>query len=203
MIDIVVDDREDPYRIKQLRKYFDVTVKRLETGDIIINDNIAIEVKTRQDYISSCNNRRIQEEAIKMKQKYPYSYIICYNDGKLNSKYSRQTLAQRYSVMTSLTIRYHVPVFWVENFTHFIECIIAIINAVEKADKPIEVPNVRPKTSNAFENVLIGIDGVGKQTAKKLLKHFKKPSVVLNATEEELDEVPRLTKQVKRNILRL
>lgn len=203
MIKITVDDREDPYRIKRLEQYFDVTIERLETGDIIIDNKIAIEVKTRQDFVQSCTNRRIQEEAIKMKQKYPYSYIICYNDGKINLKYSKQTLSQRYANITSLTIRYHVPVFWVENFVHFVECILAIINAVDKADKPIEAPNVRPKTSNAFENVLIGIDGVGKQTAKKLLKHFKKPSAVLNATEEELDKIPRLSKKAKKNILRL
>lgn len=204
---IFVDDREDPQRIKKLEEHFNVIVGRLDVGDILIprdnNIKIAIETKTVQDFIQSCNNRRIQKEALQMRNKYDYSYIIIYSDGKLNPKYHKQTVNQKTANLASLEIRYNVPFFWCKNFNEFVSQINSIINAVDKKPEPIEPPLVRLKDSNEKINVLIGIDGVGKQTAKKLLKHFKKPSAVLNATEDELNKVPRLSKKAKKNILRL
>ena len=204
---IFVDDREDPKRIEKLSEVFNVIVGRLDTGDIIIprddGKDIVIETKTKQDFVQSCTNRRIQKEALQMREKYDHAYIIVYSDGKLNPKYHKQTMNQRYGNIASLQIRYKVPVFWVDNFRHFVVCIKSIISTVDKSVEPIDPPIVRQKDSNEKINVLIGIDGVGKKMAKKLLKHFKKPSAVLNATEEELDKVPRLSKKVKQHILRL
>lgn len=211
---LLIDDREDKDRVSKLSKIYDVEVSRLETGDIIAYDDvrresgeeprdIAIEVKTRQDFIASCKNRRIQEEALKMKEAYPYSYIIVYDDGKLNSKYSYQTLPQRYGNITSLMLKYKVPVFWVENFNHFTICLDSIITTANIIDEPIDPPLVRPKDSNEMINVLIGINSVGKKMANKLLDKFKTPGGVFRATDEELDEIPRLSAKAKGSIKRM
>lgn len=207
MIKIFIDDREDNQRIRKLDKKFNVVVGRLEVGDILIprddGRTICIEVKTRQDFITSCNNRRIQKEAIAMKKKYPYSYIVVYNDGKLNPKYVKQTHNQRYGNIASLMLRYKVPLFWCGNFVEFTSCINEIITTVDKIDRPIDPPIVRDKDADEKINILIGIDGVGKKMAQKLLDAFGKPSNVFTACPEELDEIPRLSKKVKENILRL
>lgn len=206
---IFVDDREDPERIEKLKEHFEVAVDRLDVADIIIPreghntiDNIAIEVKTVQDFIASCNNGRIKEEALKMKF-YSFNYIIVYDDGKLNPKYSKQSINQKTGNIASLQIRYKTPVFWCKNFNEFVSQINAIINEVEKEAEPIEPPIVRPKDSNQMINVLIGIDGVGKKMAQKLLDEFRTPSGVFMACPEELDQIPRLSRKAKENILRM
>lgn len=207
---IYVDDREDDKRIEKIQDYFPeiCTVKRLGVGDIIIQrgggDDIAIEVKTVNDFVNSIKNRRVQKEALQMKEKYPHSYIIIYGKySKINNKYSKITKKQWWSNITSLTIRYHVPVFWVENINDFLLQIENIINTVNKETEPIEPPNVRDKNSNPFVNVLIGISNLGPKMARKLLDNFQTPGGVFKATDEELNNIKGLRKDVKEEIKRM
>ena len=207
---IIIDNREDKGRISHIKQFFDCEceVTQLDTGDIIIQqDNIpdiAIEVKTHQDFIQSFKKRSVQDEIIRMKQKYPFSYLVIYDDGKLNKKYTRTSRAQWHSNIHSLAIRYHVHVFFADNLRDFLECLQSIANTVSKHDKPISPPNVRNKNNNPYVNVLIGVPKIGNTTAEKLLETFGKPSDVLTATQDDLDNVSfRLTQQQKEWLLKM
>lgn len=208
---IYIDDREkDEERIDAIKKEFhsDVSIKRLLTGDVVIvQDNkpdIAIEIKTLQDFIQSCRNRRIQKEVLNMKKIYPFSFVIIYDNDKLNTQYVKpQTLNEKYGNIVSITQRYKVPVIQCQNTNHLVKCIKAIISNVNKDDEPIEQPIVRSKDSNEMINVLIGLPKVGKKMARTLLDTFKTPGGVFNASDDELNSVPRLQKQSKEAIKRM
>lgn len=208
---IVIDDREDNERVQLIKNddfFKDAIVERLDTGDIIFIQegqapDIAIEVKTRQDFVGSCRNRRMQEEALKMKKVYPFSFIVLYDDGKFRGDYTQYTLTELYGNIVSLSVRYKVPVFTARNKKHFITLLKAIIKNVNKTDEPIEPPIVRPKNSNEMINVLIGLPKVGPKMARTLLDSFGTPGGVFNATDEELDKIPRLYKTSKSAIRRM
>ena len=208
-MDILVDDREDTERINLLKNNFNTPIKvvRLEYGDILIKDEdktIAIETKTIQDFIGSCRNGQIKKEALNMKQAYPFSFIIMYDDGKWNKEYTKPlTDNELYGNIVSLMQRYKVPVVVCANSTHFIKAIKAIIRTVGKNDIPIEPPIVRKKNSNEMVNVLIGIPKVGPKMARVLLDTFKTPGKVFRATDEQLDDVPRLQTKSKEAIRRM
>lgn len=209
-LDIFIDDREDNERIDAIKNEFNsnVEVKRLLAGDILIYQNdgpiICIETKTIQDFIQSCRNRQIQKEALNMKKLYAFSYIIIYDDGKMNTEYVKPlTINEKYGNIVSLMQRYKVPVIQCDNINHFLKCIKAIISNVNKFDEPIEPPIVRKKDSNEMINVLIGLPKVGKKMARVLLNTFKTPGGVFNASDEDLDNVPRLQKQSKDAIKRM
>lgn len=208
---ITIDDHEDRNRRKLIKNFFGeekCEVKRLETGDIIIEQEnkptIAIEVKTVEDFISSIKNKRIHDEVLRMKKKYPYSYIICYGDWRrLNPKFYKYTAAEKYSNIFSLTTVYKVPFFWVDTEHDFLMMIHIMAKNIDRIGEPIDPPIVRNKSNNPFINVLIGIDGVGEKTAKRLLDKFYTPGGVFAASEEELREVPRLSKKSIKEILRM
>lgn len=208
---ILIDRREDDDRVTLLAQdpfFANAIIKTLKTGDIIIerNDlvNIAIEVKTLQDWIGSCRNRQIQKEALQMKEEYPFSYIVIYDDGKKNDFFVKpQTIDEYYGNLVSLMQRYKVPVIVCKNDKHFISCLKAIATNVSKSDKPIEPPLVRSKNSNEMINVLIGLPKCGPKTARKLLDYFETPGKVFKASDNELNDVPRLTKETIRAIRRM
>ena len=209
-MELYIDDREDNDRIELIKNEFNsnVEVKRLLAGDILIqqrtNPTIAIETKTLQDFISSCRNGQIRKEALNMKKIYPCSFIIIYNDGKWNKQYVKPlTDNEMYGNIVSLMWRYKVPVIMCANSTHFLKTIKAIIRTVNKGDEPIEQPIVRKKDSNPFINVLIGIDGVGTKMARTLLDIFKTPGGVFKASDNDLDNIPRLQKKSKEAIRRI
>lgn len=209
-MEIFIDDREDSKRIDLIRSRFNsnIEVKRLLAGDILIIQkdapNICIENKTEQDFVQSCRNGQIKKEALNMKKIYPFSYIIIYDDGNFNSLYIKPlTLNERYGNIVSLMQRYKVPVIVCKNDKHFIKAIKAIIRTVNKNDIPIEQPIVRKKDSNPFVNVIIGIPGVGKKMARTLLDNFKTPGGIFKASDDELNDIPRLQSKSKEAIKRM
>lgn len=209
-MEVLIDDREkDDERIDAIIKYYGkaVRIERLDTGDIVINqdDNpsIAFEIKTWQDFIGSIKNRRIQKEVLSMKEQYPFSFVIVYDNGKWNKKYVHASRAQIQGNIISIMQRYKVPVIIAKNLNELIICLELCIRNVNKSSEPIEPPIVRDKSTNEYINVLIGLPNVGTKTAQKLLDTFGKPSAVLTATEEELNNVKGLTSPVKQVILRM
>ena len=208
---ILIDDREDNNRIEFIKDndfFKDAIVQRLDTGDIVFlqegdTPDIAIEVKTIQDFVGSCRNRRMQAEALKMKEAYPFSFIVLYDDGKLNEEYVQYTLTEFYSNIISLVIRYKVPIFFAEDEYDFVILLETIANSIDRYDEPIEPPIVRAKNDNPMINVLIGLPKVGPKMARTLLDHFRTPGGVFNATDEELDNVPRLYSVSKAAIRRM
>lgn len=209
-MELYIDDREDNDRIELIKNEFNsnVEVKRLLAGDILIqqrtNPTIVIETKTLQDFISSCRNGQIRKEALNMKKIYPCSFIVIYDDGKWNKQYVKPlTDNEMYGNIVSLMWRYKVPVIMCANSTHFLKTIKAIIRTVNKGDEPIEQPIVRKKDSNPFINVLIGIDGVGTKMARTLLDTFKTPGGVFRASDNDLDNIPRLQEKSKEAIRRM
>lgn len=206
---VLIDDREkDNERIDTIQKYYANTeVARLPVGDIIFlqedNPSIAFEIKTWQDFIGSIKNRRIQQEVLSMKEQYPYSFVMIYDNGKWNKKYTHASNVQIQSNIVSIMQRYKVPVVISKDLNELIISLEACKRAVNKSDEPINPPTVRNKSSNEMINVLIGLPKVGDKTARKLLDKFNKPSNVFNATEEELDEIKGLTKTAKNAILRM
>lgn len=209
-MELYVDYREDRERIELIKKEFNsfCDVKALVAGDILIiqdnNPTICIETKTLQDFIGSCRNGRIKKEALNMKKIYPYSFILIYDDGKWNKQYVKPlTDSELYGNIVSLMWRYKVPVVMCANSTHFLKAIKAVVRTVNKSDEPIEQPIVRKKDSNPFINVLIGIDGVGKKMARVLLDKFGTPGGVFRASDDDLDNVPRLQTKSKNEIRRM
>ena len=209
-MEIFVDDREDTNRIELLKESFNssVEVKRLLAGDILIYQNInpiiCIETKTLQDFIQSCRSGQIKKEALNMKRVYVFSYILIYDDGKWNKKYTKPlTDNEFFGNIVSLMQRYKVPVIMCANSSQFIAAIKAIIRTVNKNDTPIEQPLVRKKDSNEFINVLIGVQGVGKKMARTLLDTFKTPGGVFKASDDDLDAIPRLQEKSKQSIRRM
>lgn len=209
-MEIYIDDREDKERIEAISKEFNsqVEVKRLLAGDILIYQRdapiISIETKTIQDFIGSCRNGQIKKEALNMKKIYPFSFILIYDDGKWNKQYTKPlTLNEKYGNIVSLMQRYKVPVIMCKNTEHFLKAIKAIIRTVNKFDEPIEQPIVRKKDSNEMINVLIGLPKVGKKMARVLLDNFKTPGGVFKASDEDLDNIPRLQNKSKEAIKRM
>ena len=209
-MELYIDDREDKERINLIKNEFNshTEVRRLLAGDILIeqnnNPNICIETKTLQDFIGSCRNGQIKKEALNMKKIYPHSFILIYDDGKWNKKYVKPlTDNEMYGNIVSLMWRYKVPVVMCANSVHFLKAIKAVVRAVNKGDEPIQQPIVRKKDSNPFINVLIGIDGVGTKMARTLLDTFKTPGGVFRASDNDLDNIPRLQKKSKEAIRRM
>ena len=209
-IKITIDDREkDEDRIRMIKNGFNtpITIDRLSVGDLLIEQKgyptICIENKTWQDFISSYRSGRLYKEVVAMKQKYPYSFVVIYDNGKWNKEYVNQNANEKFGNIASVILQHRCYLVQCNNSYEYIPCIKALIRNIKKADKPIEAPEVLVKDSNDMIRVLRGIPGVGSKMARTLLDIFNTPGKVFKASDEDLDMVPRLQSKSKEAIRRM
>lgn len=216
---IVCDDREFSHGKsqedlkKKILEHFGtekVEIRRLDVGDfILVLDNgkrIAIERKTDLDWISSCNHRRVQNQAIKMAEFYDYRFIIIIGSyksiqeaRKYNIKFSKK---QWISNAISLIIRYKCGLLMVENNTDFIKSLDSIARMTDRELEPLEKPKIIQNSGNVLVDVISVIPGIGKKKAGAILAHFGSLRAVMDASEKEIMKVRGIGKKQASEIKR-
>ena len=207
---IIIDDREkDKERIQMIKNGFitPVIMERLDVGDLVIEQQgyptICIENKTWQDFISSYRNGQLYKEVTAMKQKYDYSFVIVYDNGKWNKGYVNQNANEKFGNIASVILQHRCYLIQCDNSNEYIPCVKALIRNIKKADKPLSAPDVLPNDSNDMIRVLCGIPGVGRKMARKLLDEFGTPGQVFKADDDALNSIPRIQKKTKEAIRRM
>lgn len=207
---ITIDDREkDEDRINMIKNGFSTEVKmaRLDVGDLLIEQDgyptICIENKTWQDFIGSYRSGQLYKEITDMKQKYDYSFVIVYDNGKWRQDYVNQNANEKFGNIASVILQHRCYLVQCNNSNEYIPCVKALIRNIKKADKPLSAPEVLPNDSNDMIRVLRGIPGVGRKMARKLLDKFGTPGQVFQADDSELSDIPRIQKKTLKAIRRM
>ena len=79
--EITIDNREKHSRIENAIEYYKelndiVTVKELQFGDYIFNNQVVFELKTISDFVASVQSGRVFNQAIDQSTVYPYHFVI-------------------------------------------------------------------------------------------------------------------------------
>lgn len=195
-----IDSREQNM-VKKTQAFFkekgiETKVTTLKDGDVSLmltnKKFLTIERKTIGDFASSYIKGHLQDQAIRMNENCEYYATIVYGD--VNSlKRIRSLKRVNQSAIDKMTANiemlYKCPVFFVKNEIQYLMKIMDLAEMVKKANtstiaKPkVEIVN-RPDV-----NILRCKNGIGEKMALTLLKEFKTPQNVLNATRDELKQV--------------
>jgi Fanconi anemia group M protein len=191
LIKILIDYREKNSLVaSELKKLgFEIEFQELKVGDYITN-NIIIERKTTQDFISSMLSGRMIKQLQNMNCAEKKLLIIeGYKENELyedNNKSGLNPNSIRGFIL-SITLKYNVPIIFTKD-------------ALDTA-KYLSVLAKKPKTSNERSLniskkcmtkqerkrfILEGFPGVGPNTSKNLLKKFGSIKNVINADKESL-----------------
>ncbi len=177
---IIVDDRE----IAMTRYLGNARVKRIEVGDFVISDRIAVERKTADDFVSSLVDGRLFDQAAKLKEAYEKPLIIV--EGRRSHGRRIHPNAVR-GALASLVLDWGIPVLFTENREETAKLLEVIAKREwEKGKKPsIKVP--KATTLEEHQEVLVSsLPGVNAVLAKRLLGIFGSPIQVFDASLYEL-----------------
>lgn len=189
---IIVDYREKnslvPSELISLN--FNLEFQQLKVADYILN-NIAIERKTVNDFISSILNKRLFNQLQEIKQ-YPKYFLIIegieenelYNDlpEGINGNAIR-------GVLLSIILNYQIPIIFSKDEKD--TALFIKVLSKKQSKKHISL-NPKKKSFNKEEQkqfILESFPGIGPATAKKLLKEFKSIKNILNTPIEELKKI--------------
>ena len=190
---IIIDYREkNSLVVSELAELgFEIEFKELKVSDYIVN-NVAIERKTVNDFISSMKNKRLVRQLEEMQQ-YKNKLLIIegIDEQELYTDSEERIGMHPNSVrrfLLSILLKHKVPIIFTKNYEDTAKFILVLS---KRSSKEMSL-NVTKKTLNKKEQmqfIIEGFSGIGPKTAKKLFKKFKTIKNIINASQKELKEI--------------
>lgn len=187
-IKILIDNREKnsliPAELANLG--IQIEFKYLMVGDYLVN-NVAIERKTINDLKSSIINKRIRFQLEELKQ-YPKCLLIIEGIQEQNIYQGIIHENALRGFILSTLLEAQVPIIFTQNEKDSARYLSVLAKKEPKTENSLRQKiSISEKEQKQF--ILEGFPGIGPQTARKLLSHFKSIKNIINAKDKELEEI--------------
>jgi len=203
---VYIDYREKKSGVlNELIKHgINVEIKSLPIADYIITGNnqegkfqeIGIERKTQTDFINSIIDKRIINQLIVLKENFEFPLLIIEGSDNLYELRDFHPNAIR-GMLTSIALDYQVPIIHTKNYRDTAAHINVIVKRLEKSKRALSLLSKRkPLTLKEQQEYIIeSLPGIGPTLAKLLLNKFGNVKAIVNASEDELQEVDKIGKK--------
>ena len=169
-----------------------VRTGQLKAGDFILSEDVGVERKIISDFVASLIDKRLFEQAQKMKENFTQPMYIVEGNFEDIFKVRNVSAQAIWGALISLIIDYKFPILFSSSPKETAE-LLAVIAKREQLDrkKGISVrTEIKPKSFSDQQQFFIeGLHGIGPNTAKALLKHFGTPAKIVSADAKELQKV--------------
>jgi len=187
---IAIDYREKNSLVPAIlhRLGFEIEMKELKVADYIINE-IAIERKTVDDFLSSIIDKRLEKQIEELKQ-YEKKLIILegYEEKPLYHKNSRINENAIRGMLLSITLKHNIPIIMTKNP----EDTAIFINVLANKKDNLKSINPNKKIINEEERaeyILESFEGIGPKTSKRLLEKLKSLRNIFSSSDDILEEI--------------
>lgn len=207
---IIADKREkNSIVIAELKaRGIEVKEETLNIGDYIIGNTI-IERKSFHDFITSMINKRLIKQLGLLKESN-FENKLMIIEGLDESDFDdfdrRDNLNKaKKGMILSITLDYKIPILLTKNAINTADYLEVLHKRIGKKKTEISLLK-KPKflsLTDQQEFVLESFPGIGKITAREILKKFKTIKQFINAPEEELSKIKKLGRKKARIIKRI
>jgi Fanconi anemia group M protein len=202
---VIADNREkNSLVISELAEIgVEVEIKHLILADYLISNEIAIERKTINDFVSSMLNKRLLEQIRDLKNNYKFPLLIVEREDhhslyKPTGHPNIHENAVR-GMMLTVTTDFGVPTIITDDYKDTAEYILLLAKRQLKPRQAISLVVKRHAYSMRDQQQMIieSFPGIGPKTAKEILKKFKSIKNFTNASIDELRKIPKLGKKAE------
>lgn len=158
-------------------------------GDYVVGAGYGIERKSAVDFVNSIMSSHIFGQLEKMKAEYEKSILLI--EGDVYSTRSEISEVALDGFISYVTLLSDVKIVYTKNIQHTAAMIYRMaIHAQHGLGYIPPLRSGKPKDLTPLAIYMIeGCPGIGAQSARTLLNHFKSPLNVFNASKEQLKEV--------------
>lgn len=197
---IIADTREKNSLVisELVAKGINVDFSRLNVGDFVISNEVAVERKTVNDFIGSMLNKRLQTQLINLRNNYSKPLLVIEGieeqDLYKNERFKNLHENAIRGMLLSTMIDFKIPIIFTKDYedtAHFLEL---LVKKHEKPKQEISLKAKRKAFSLAEQQQIIieSFPGIGPKLAKDLLKQFRTIKNIINADENELQKVSKI-----------
>ena len=202
---IYADSREGSSRVlRELERLnVDIKVKSLAVADYQVSDDVAIERKTNNDFISSIMDKRLYKQAKELVENFKKPLMII-EGAELYSGFIHPNAVR--GAMASIAIDFGIsiiPTRSPEDTAAMIYRIAVREQTREKSDIQIRTEKKPLTTWEQQLYIIESLPNIGPVTARKLLGEFKSVKSVINASEDDLKKVDGIGDKIAKRILRV
>jgi Fanconi anemia group M protein len=192
-VSIIVDNRESacPVVNELARLGARITFSQLEVGDYVLSERVCVERKTVNDFTSSIIDSRLFQQAKLLSDSYEIPVLLIEGRDVYAPLSNIRPSAIRGAIAALIT-GYKTVLLWSRDAKESAELIYAIaLREQKELKKHLQVRGEKKPETVADQQVFLlsGLPLVERATAIKLLKYFKTPIRVFNASEQDLQQV--------------
>jgi len=208
---ICVDSREAASRngkriVQELTKLgAEVLVRKLDFGDYMVGEDVAIERKTVFDLASTLTQRFLFDQLFKMRESYPRSLVVIEGYMGILRKFRRISPESLNGALFALA-QNGVPLVPTIDYKDTAVFLVIASKQLAKATKAPPLIRHRAKTETIAERQLFlvaGLPHVGPVLAGSLLQFFRTPRRIFEASEEELMAVRDIGPKTAEDIVKV
>jgi len=203
---LIVDSRELSTAVARelARLDVDISGERLQIGDYVASEEVAIERKEAGDFIQSLIDGRLFSQLSALRAAYRRPVLII--EGEQITGLRAVNPAAVFGALASIAIRIQVPILWTRNAEETAQMLYRIAVIEQREDKkPLRTRTAESRASDAqtLEYILSGFPGVDTVISRALLEEFGTLERVFTAEEKELKRVKGVGPKIAGTIRRL
>jgi Fanconi anemia group M protein len=196
-VKIIVDHREKSSGIVKnlINSGATLDLKALAVGDYLLSENVAVEFKTKQDFVDSIIDGRLLTQLSNL-TKYLKPLIIIQGHEDIYSIRKIHPNAIR-GMFAYITINLRIPILYSQNVNDTAELLITIAKREQESKKAEFIYHTsKPLTlEEQQEYIVSAFPGIGTTLAKPLLKEFKSIKNLVNAPVDKLMKIDLIGKK--------
>ncbi|VVC00433.1 3'-flap repair endonuclease Xpf [uncultured archaeon] len=172
-----------------------IRVKQLEVGDFVLSDDVVVERKTVEDFLSSVVDGRLFSQLTMMSSNYSAPLIIL--EGNPQELFTLRNIHENAirGILSSIALNYKIPILYASSEEETAKYLYTIAKREQLgSEKEIRLRVGRKGLTTAEQQqfVVEGFPLVGPSLAKALLKKFSNIRGIVNASIKELQEVEKM-----------
>ncbi len=180
----------------------EIKVQNLDVGDFLLSERVGVERKEVKDFVDSIIDKRLLHQVKMLKNTFEKPVLIIEGNEDIYSVRKVHANAIR-GMLAYIAVDLGIPIVHTKDFRDTVEFLMAVAKREqEDGKKEFGVRGERkPLTlEEQQEFVVSGFPGVGPTLAKGLLSKFGSIKNVVNASEDELKNVPKIGKKKAKEI---
>jgi DNA excision repair protein ERCC-4 len=201
-IEIIADHREIASRVPSALSDLNIEpeIRTLKHGDYIINNQIIIERKTKDDFVQSLMQQKLFIQVANLRKNAKFRPIILIEGNPYHTKHDIAREALK-GALLSISVSWQIPVIYSANAQDSAQTLVLIAKQNLKDDFLFYRTGYKPKTISKKQNYFLqGLPNIGPKLANALLSKFGSIENIMLADEEDLGSIAGIGKTKAKRI---